>query len=1187
MNNSRQHSAAYYAIHAALTTPVLAACFTFSPLAPHLPQAYAQTQEAPSNISNTSSVVNTNANPAIKSQQSTRNAPEPDERVASITDSDARKWSGIDGSRYGDSIRKTSRVTYTDAGKPLSVSCDVTGDNRPDMIFVDEAQQKIHVVDHIPYGSDKDDVVKSINEQQKAAHISLPAKDDPSDTWKVSCVKTKRGETATLAIANGKKVLIEKTNSIVPEDPSQSAAANSTSAQAQEFVVSSTLTFSDNVYAITSATSAFDVPGMYVAAGKKVYWYESIPKSDTNGAKATKVWELAENDLSNGSDPTAQSAPRVTLAPLNYAIGEDQTVGIGLPHLNKVYAIPVSAESGSADEAGTVIYGTEGGFGTSMVAMSDINDDDCDDFAIGAPFANGNTGAVAVIFGNKEAHGDIHVQTSSTSENTVMRGQEHAGTLIRQTDRGRIGMTLGYIPAYDPDNKGALVIARPDHEEHPGAVIVSEAALLENHNSGLGLDGVPSNQSTFLASEEGEGDAGYFVGVLPPSDSDSQLSTMYTADTQGKVDVWTADMRRQHQTTPPAKPLYPEPPAPSAEPAYTPVNEADQKSWLGEFTSGLGGALAQATGDVTGDGKPDIVSGNAIRSEYKFDPFYEDSTPTHGWVFNVTGEIQIIPGGTQGGTKGTTIADNKDVITIKGPQKTDNPATDSAMGFSVAIIGDVNGDGIDDIAATSVTTGKVWVIYGGKDLAKTNLNQLTPDRGYVIEMPSDAGGAGYQVTRVGDFDGDGLADVGFVVANTPYAMGRKEASYGTAYILKGNKDGRNINLKDLEAAHADVLWTVKTPKNHTLSSFTQVGDVNGDGIADYVLTDFNTLTTQGHIPGKAWVVYGSKEHKPVDLENTLSDSVNAASATRSADAMSSVVTNASSNDSGKPSVGYELSMPNNASWRLGAGNSVANVGDVNSDGLDDFVIGFDGGTISEQRNGGVALVLGTKDTPKQRVIDPENVQKNDSAIYVLTGKAQESSFGWAVAALPQSKNNPDALLAIGAGREDQNGTAYILRVKDIPQGVTAINKLGNKVGVIRDDGERARFGRSLAFVGDFLGKPTLAIGGDGVIDDPLSGQEGYAHSAHVLAVAIDRVLPREASDDTTNEHNGEENSDSHASNTNHNHHEAAHFKRETSMQHTPQTSDALNFSAWICEAFGMLGAGLGFARKHAKKHAKK
>ena len=91
----------------------------------------------------------------------------------------------------------------------------------------------------------------------------------------------------------------------------------------------------------------------------------------------------------------------------------------------------------------------------------------------------------------------------------------------------------------------------------------------------------------------------------------------------------------------------------------------------------------------------------------------------------------------------------------------------------------------------------------------------------------------------------------------------------------------------------------------------------------------------------------------------------------------------------------------------------------------------------------------------------------------------------------------------------------------------------------------------------------------------------------MLAVAIDRVLPREASDATTDEHNETGNSDGHASNANHNHHEAAHFKRETSMQRTPQTGDALSLSAWISEAVGLLGAGLGFARKHSKKHAQK
>lgn len=40
--------------------------------------------------------------------------------------------------------------------------------------------------------------------------------------------------------------------------------------------------------------------------------------------------------------------------------------------------------------------------------------------------------------------------------------------------------------------------------------------------------------------------------------------------------------------------------------------------------------MARGKCDVTGDGKNDLISGSAPESEWKFDPYYEESTPTHG-----------------------------------------------------------------------------------------------------------------------------------------------------------------------------------------------------------------------------------------------------------------------------------------------------------------------------------------------------------------------------------------------------------------------------------------------------------------------------------------------------------------------------------------------------------------------------
>ena len=964
------------------------------------------------------------------------------EKKASVADSDARKWSGIDLSRYGDVIRKTSRITYPDAGWVPQVSCNVVGDIHTDMVFLDQKNHQIHILDYIPYGSDKDDVERSITEQPGAIHVGLPEGDGD---WQLSCVKRNRGENPVLAVANGNKIYVSEAGKL---------------ADGKAFPTATTYTFGGSVSSLSPLTPGLDTPGMLVAAGGKAYLFDSLPAGDNGVDKAAKSWDIGQG--------AAQ------IVPLGDALNGDTTIGVGKPSQNLVYAIPAEAEPGNAAEVGTTIQASEGAFGTSLVAIGDVNGDDLDDFAVGAPEANGSTGAVAIISGSKQTTGTVSVDVCSASQIPVVRNGHPAGTLIRQANRGHIGTSLAYVPQYDVDNRGALVISRPGDEEHPGAVIVSEKALGQNWNTGRGLDSIPGSQAAILASEEGgSGDGGYYVGTVPADNSDTDLVGIYTVDTKGKVDVWTVDMRRQNQTTPPAQPTSPQPPAPSAAPAYQPVDEADQKSWLGEFTSGFGAVLAKGSCDVTGDGKPDLVAGSAVRSEYKFDSFYEDSTDTHGWVFNVTGQVQIVPGGTAGGS----VEGNSGVISILGPKKTSDPGVDAAFGFSVDCLGDVNGDGVDDIAASSVSMGRVWVIYGGTALAQTDLNKLDSTRGYIVDMPHENGAAGFQVTRVGDVDGDGLADLGFVVSNAPLAMGDNTQTYGSAFIVKGNATGKTINLQNLNAPNPDVIWRVNTPKGHTLSAFTPVGDVNADSVGDYVLADFNSFTEKFTVPGTAWVVYGNREHRPVNLQDDM------------------------------PGSGYELVMSDALSYRLGAGNSIAPSGDVNRDGIGDFVIGFDGGAVMNQTEGGVALVLGTTESVSKRMIDPADAGKTDSNIRLITGASQESGFGWALDVLPVSGKNSSGLLAVGASGQGENGAAYVLRLTDIPAGITPVTALGDKVIVLNTTGEHARFGRSVAFIGNYLGQPTLAIGGDGVIDEAATGAEGYAHSAHVLAVAVNKLIP--------------------------------------------------------------------------------
>lgn len=422
-----------------------------------------------------------------------------------------------------------------------------------------------------------------------------------------------------------------------------------------------------------------------------------------------------------------------------------------------------------------------------------------------------------------------------------------------------------------------------------------------------------------------------------------------------------------------------------------------------------------------------------------------------------------------------------ETISILGPRRTADPATDANIGFSVACLGDVNKDGVDDIAFGSHTMSRVWVVFGGSHLRDVDLNKLDPAHGWYVDLPSVGAGA-FNITRVGDVNGDGMADVGFIVANAAVSADKNATPQGAAFILRGKADGAPVDMRDLTKNDPAVLQRIDSPEGNTFNSFTRVGDVNGDGTADYVVTDFQHMRDYV-IPGKAWVVYG-----------------------RAADATSDRSAAGARVRAGAPGAGFALTMPFDASHRLGAGTSVANVGDVTGDSIDDFVIGFDGGLLANQGTGGVALVAGEKAAIGQElddvVISPKDPGATSARVRIITGPEGEKDhgFGYAVDALP-IPGSGSAMLVVGAYGSTGNGRAWVFSTDEFasdPRGIADI-----KATEIASRGERSRFGRAVAFIGDYLGKATVAIGGDGVIDDAATGDQGFAHSAHILARAVD------------------------------------------------------------------------------------
>ncbi len=253
------------------------------------------------------------------------------------------------------------------------------------------------------------------------------------------------------------------------------------------------------------------------------------------------------------------------------------------------------------------------------------------------------------------------------------------------------------------------------------------------------------------------------------------------------------------------------------------------------------GASVSGAGDVNGDGMADIIIG------------------APGANIDA-GQSYVIFGSKNGFTTPFNLTDlnGNDGFVINGININDS------SGASVSGAGDVNGDGIQDIIigapGANNNAGQSYVIFGSKNGFNTtfNLADLNGNNGFAINEINRYDQIGNSVSGAGDINGDGIQDIiiGTFGVNS---------NAGQSYIIYGSKNRFTtpFNLADLNGSNGFIINGIDGYNDG--SSVSGVGDVNGDGIADIVISA-TVLTTIIEI---AYVIFGNNETLPTPTPTLL------------------------------------------------------------------------------------------------------------------------------------------------------------------------------------------------------------------------------------------------------------------------------------------------------------------------------
>ncbi len=386
-----------------------------------------------------------------------------------------------------------------------------------------------------------------------------------------------------------------------------------------------------------------------------------------------------------------------------------------------------------------------------------------------------------------------------------------------------------------------------------------------------------------------------------------------------------------------------------------------------------------------------------------------------------------------------TIADVSDGTVISAKTKLIGSGTNGGpslttniqFGSSVTVLGDLDGDGVSDVAVgapydsfAGTQRGSVYVLFmNSNGTVKSSTLITSGTNGGPTLTNGDLFGS--SVAGIGDLDGDGLPDL-VVGAQRDDTGGTNR---GAAYVLFMNSDGKAKS--SVKIASATNGGPTLANRDYFGSSVASIGDLDGDGVSDLAVGASGD-DTGGYNNGAVRILF-------MNANGTVKATTKIASATN-----------------GGPTLALFDYF----------GSSVAGIGDLDGDGVADIAAGATGDdTGGSNRGAAHVLLMNANGTVKSTI-------KLASGTNGIPALVNTDSFGRSIAAIGDQDADGVTDLAIGASLDDTGATdagALYVVLMNATGDAKATKKIASATNGGPTLGSNQRFGSSIAYFGTLDG----------------------------------------------------------------------------------------------------------------------